>query len=179
MQIQAKNQWYFYTSVKETRISNWVRVPYCGYKSLKKVHLEVHRPAPIPFRTISQCHNTTFASLFKYFSCGSATLDKISTDIVSRGPSATAELLPLSEIRRFRLMVLLENIDKCNGYGYRLTCRKTAIIVVCSVCPLLSDLSVCNVGVLWPNSLTDQDETWHAGYRPRYSVSNNRPHDAI
>jgi len=29
-----------------------------------------------------------------------------------------------------------------------------------SVCP------VCNVGVLWPNGWTDQDETWHAG-RPR------------
>jgi len=27
-------------------------------------------------------------------------------------------------------------------------------------CPLLS---VCNVGVLWPNGLTDQDETWQAG----------------
>ena len=26
-----------------------------------------------------------------------------------------------------------------------------------SVCP------VCNVGVLWPNSWTDQDKTWHAG----------------
>jgi len=30
-----------------------------------------------------------------------------------------------------------------------------------SMCP-----SVCNVGVLWPNGLTDQDETWLAG-RPR------------
>ena len=30
----------------------------------------------------------------------------------------------------------------------------------------LSVLSVCNVGVLWPNGWTDQDETWHAG-RPR------------
>jgi len=27
-------------------------------------------------------------------------------------------------------------------------------------------LSVCNVGVLWPNGSTDQDETWHAR-RPR------------
>jgi len=27
-------------------------------------------------------------------------------------------------------------------------------------------LSVCDVGVLWPNDWTDQDETWHAG-RPR------------
>ena len=33
--------------------------------------------------------------------------------------------------------------------------------VVCPVC-----LSVYNVGVLWPNGLTDQDETWRAG-RPR------------
>ena len=32
-----------------------------------------------------------------------------------------------------------------------------------SVCPVLS---VSNVGVLWPNGLTDQDEPWHAG-RPR------------
>jgi len=31
---------------------------------------------------------------------------------------------------------------------------------VCLSCP------VCDVGVLWPNGWTDQDETWHAG-RPR------------
>jgi len=30
----------------------------------------------------------------------------------------------------------------------------------------LSVLSVCDVGVLWPNGWTDQDETWHAA-RPR------------
>jgi len=30
----------------------------------------------------------------------------------------------------------------------------------------LSCLSVCDVGVLWPNGGMDQDETWHAG-RPR------------
>jgi len=38
------------------------------------------------------------------------------------------------------------------------------IRLVCLVC-----LSVCNVGVLWPNGWMDQDETWHAGrlrYRP-------------
>ena len=28
---------------------------------------------------------------------------------------------------------------------------------------VLSYLSVCNVGVLWPNSWMDQDETWHVG----------------
>jgi len=27
----------------------------------------------------------------------------------------------------------------------------------------LSCLSACDVGVLWPNGLTNQDETWHAG----------------
>jgi len=35
--------------------------------------------------------------------------------------------------------------------------------VVLSACPVLS---VCDVGVLWPNGWTDQDETWHGG-RPR------------
>jgi len=39
--------------------------------------------------------------------------------------------------------------------------------VVCPVClSVLSVLSVCNVGVLWPNGCMDHDETWHAG-RPR------------
>ena len=33
-------------------------------------------------------------------------------------------------------------------------------------CPVLTCLSVCNVGVPWPNGWTDQDETWHAD-RPR------------
>jgi len=33
-----------------------------------------------------------------------------------------------------------------------------------SVCPLC--LSVCNVGVLWPNGWMDQDDTWH-GDRPQ------------
>jgi len=35
-----------------------------------------------------------------------------------------------------------------------------------SVCPVLSLLSLCDVGVLWPNGWMDQDETRHAG-RPR------------
>ena len=37
---------------------------------------------------------------------------------------------------------------------------------VLSVSPVLSVLSVCNVGVLWSNAWMDQNETWHAG-RPR------------
>jgi len=35
----------------------------------------------------------------------------------------------------------------------------------CLSCPVLSCLSVCDVGVLWPNGWTDQDQTWHAGRR--------------
>jgi len=34
------------------------------------------------------------------------------------------------------------------------------------VCPVLSVLSVCDVGLLWPNSWMDQDATWYGG-RPR------------
>jgi len=36
-------------------------------------------------------------------------------------------------------------------------------IVCLSVCAVLSVLSVCDVGVLWPNCWMNQDETWHAG----------------
>jgi len=37
---------------------------------------------------------------------------------------------------------------------------------ICYRTVVLSCLSVCNVGVLWPNGGMDQDETWRAG-RPR------------
>ena len=40
------------------------------------------------------------------------------------------------------------------------TVCKTVRLMLSDHCPLLS---VCNVGVLWPNGWTDQDETWHAG----------------
>jgi len=33
-------------------------------------------------------------------------------------------------------------------------------------CPVFSCMSVCNVGALCPNSLMDQDKTWHSG-RPQ------------
>jgi len=43
-----------------------------------------------------------------------------------------------------------------------------------SVC--LSVLSLCNVGVLWPNGWMDQDETWHAGsLRPGHIVLDGDP----
>ena len=39
-------------------------------------------------------------------------------------------------------------------------CYRTVVCLSVLSCP------VCNLGVLWPNSLTVQDETWHAS-RPR------------
>jgi len=40
----------------------------------------------------------------------------------------------------------------------------------------LSCLSVCNVGVLWPNGLMDQDETWHgARHGPGHIVLDGDP----
>ena len=42
----------------------------------------------------------------------------------------------------------------------RLFVKRFTLCYRSTACP------VCNVGVLWPNGWTDQDETWHAG-RPR------------
>ena len=60
--------------------------------------------------------------------------------------------------------VLFDMVKIDRNDGFWATVCKT-------VCPMLSDrcltvlscLSVCNVGALWPNGWTDQDETWHAG----------------
>jgi len=45
------------------------------------------------------------------------------------------------------------------------TCLKIMAIIdfVCWQWKCIIVLSVCNFGVLWPNSWTDQDEAWHAG----------------
>jgi len=41
-----------------------------------------------------------------------------------------------------------------------------SVLYVLSVLSVLSVLFACNIGVLWPNGWTDQDETWHSG-KPR------------
>jgi len=52
-------------------------------------------------------------------------------------------------------------------YDFGATVCRTVRPMLSDRCPVcLSVLSVCNVGVLWPNGWTDQDETWRAG-RPR------------
>ena len=55
--------------------------------------------------------------------------------------------------------------------SHTMLCKKFHLAVTVTVRPILSDhclsvLSVCDVGVLWPNGWMDQDETWHGG-RPR------------
>ena len=53
-------------------------------------------------------------------------------------------------------------------------CYRTVVLSVClSVC-LSDSLSVCEVGVLWPNGYMDQDETWRGG-RPRPHCVRWRP----
>jgi len=42
---------------------------------------------------------------------------------------------------------------------FALYCRIVVCLSICLSCPVC--LSVCDVGVLWPNGWMDQDETWH------------------
>jgi len=56
--------------------------------------------------------------------------------------------------------LLLVLFDRPHVFGWQFVkrfalCYRT--VVSCPVCP------VCDIGVLRPNSWTDQDETWHAG----------------
>jgi len=44
--------------------------------------------------------------------------------------------------------------------------KVTVRLMLSDRCPVLSVLSFCNVGVLWPNGWMDQDATWYGG-RPR------------
>jgi len=61
-----------------------------------------------------------------------------------------------------RSVPLKRYLDRINRFlGDRLQNGRHMLSDHCPVC-----LSVCNVGVLWPNGWTDHNETWHAG-RPR------------
>ena len=67
------------------------------------------------------------------------------------------------------LYIIYLYIIYCYTYFGRPFVKRFALWYQTVVCPVLSVLfgcHVCNVGVLWPNGWTDQDETWHAG-RPR------------
>ena len=60
------------------------------------------------------------------------------------------------------------NLNKCCPIFGRPFLKRFALCYRTVIC--LSVLSLCDVGVLWPNGLMDQDETWHGG-RPQ-----PRPH---
>jgi len=78
--------------------------------------------------------------------------------VTSKAPSYTCSL----QNENNQIILLGDRLQKRFALFYR--------IVVCLFCSVLSCLSVCNVGVLWPNGWMDQDKTWQEG-RPR-----PRPH---
>ena len=55
---------------------------------------------------------------------------------------------------------------KVNVNFWAFVCKTVRPMLSDRCLSVLSCLSVCDVGVLWPNGLMDQDEAWHAG-RPR------------
>ena len=57
------------------------------------------------------------------------------------------------------------NLQQCIFFG-RPFVKRFALYHRTSVCLSVMSCHVCDVGVLWPNGWTDQDETWHA-CRPR------------
>ena len=69
-------------------------------------------------------------------------------------------------------MAAKEHVSANGRYGshfWATVCKKVRPIIS-DRCPVLSCLSVCDLGVLWPNGWMDQDATWYGG-RPR-----PRPH---
>ena len=72
---------------------------------------------------------------------------------------------------RRRISEVRVNLVICISLGLLYIFVVFGATVCKTVRPMLSDrclsvCPVCNVRALWPNSWTDQDETWHAG-RPR------------
>jgi len=64
------------------------------------------------------------------------------------------------------VVIVIRNSVYLISYFYfigRPFAKRFALCYRTVVCPVLS---VCDVGVLWPNGWMDQDETWHDG-RPR------------
>jgi len=68
----------------------------------------------------------------------------------------TSQLCQFRQLRQFRVYAVFFCATVCKTARHMLSDR-------CLSCPVSP---VCNVGVLWKNSWTDQDETWHAS-RPR------------
>ena len=67
----------------------------------------------------------------------------------------------MCELRLFTTFSLFNSIKSYGPVFGRPFVKRFALCYRSVVC--LCVLSVCNVGVLWPNGWMDQDETWHGG----------------
>jgi len=52
--------------------------------------------------------------------------------------------------------------DPCISLSFSATICKTIRPMLSGRCLSVCSSPVCNVGILWPNGWTDQDETWRA-----------------
>ena len=77
------------------------------------------------------------------------------------GPQLTNFIFPIRHLYYYHSSFYIVSLKVVANFWA--TVCKTIHPVLLDRCPVLS---VCNVGALWPNCWTDQNETWHAG-RPR------------
>ena len=115
--------------------------------------------APIDTSTCMRCCRSISCAVVKYASIENSLFVCSSTKRTNRAQSHTSVGARQHSAKHF---------SGSSSHFWATVCK--------SVRPMLSDrclsvclsvcLSACDVGVLWPNGLTDQDETWHAG-RPR------------
>jgi len=77
--------------------------------------------------------------------------------------------------RAYRLSLFYYDVI-CTCHIHWATVYKKFRPMLSARCPVCAVLSVCNVGVLWPNGWMDQDETWHAvGLGPGHIVLDGNP----
>jgi len=74
---------------------------------------------------------------------------------------AAARLYLLEQLRKRGLTLFASNFWATVCKTFRLMLIDRCLSVCLFVC--LSCLSLCDVGVLWPNAFMHQVETWHAG----------------
>jgi len=60
-------------------------------------------------------------------------------------------------------MLFLTPSQQCHSFHWATVCRMVRPMLLDCCLSCLSVLSVCDIGVLWPNGWMDQGETWHGG----------------
>jgi len=66
------------------------------------------------------------------------------------------------EILTCKYLILTPFRSRLKTYRFGTVCKTVHLMLSDRCLSCLSLLSACNVGVLWPNGWTDQDETWLA-----------------